>query len=181
MLVDGNLEATSSSYFRVAQCRHGPDHNLIAYTADRNGSENYALHIRDPHSGDDIELITETAHGDFVWASDGQTIFYTALDENHRPNRVLRYRLGDDPADDIQVYREQDPEFFVDISKTESGRFIVITARDRAVTAELRVAPSASPTDNPMVVSERESGVDYSLSDDGDRFLILTNVDQAED
>ncbi len=181
VLVDGDLEATSSNYFRIAQCRHSPDHELIAYTVDKTGSEYYALQIRDPMSGDDIEFITDTAHGDFVWASDGQTILYTMLDEHHRPNRILRHRLGSDPAEDAQVYLEHDPGFFIEIDKTESGRFIVITARDHSFTSELRVIPAEAPSTEPFVISERETGVDYSLSDDGDRFVILTNADGAED
>ena len=181
VLVDGNHEAQSSSYFRVAHCQHSPNHNLIAFTADRNGSENYELLIRDPQSGVDIETISDAAHGDFVWAADNRMIFYTLLDEHHRPNRVLRHRLGDDPANDTQVYQESDPGFFVDLDKTESGRFIVITARDHALTSELRTIPSASPTDDPTLIAAREMGVDYSLGDDDERFLIRTNADGAED
>ena len=181
VLVDGNREAQSFSYFRVAQCHHSPDHGLIAYTADRNGSENYELLIRNPHTGEDIEIITNSAHGDFVWAADNLTIFYTLLDEHHRPNRVLRHRLGDDPANDVQVYQESDPGFFVDLDKTESGRFMVITARDHALTSEVRIIPSAVPTDDPALIAARDIGVDYSLGDDGERFLIRTNADGAED
>jgi len=181
VLVDGNREAQSFSYFRVAQCHHSPDHGLIAYTADRNGSENYELLIRNPHTGEDIEIITNSAHGDFVWAADNLTIFYTLLDEHHRPNRVLRHRLGDDPANDVQVYQESDPGFFVDLDKTESGRFMVIIARDHALTSEVRIIPSAVPTDDPALIAARDIGVDYSLGDDGERFLIRTNADGAED
>ena len=181
VLVDGNQEAQSFSYFRVAQCHHSPDHELIAYTADRNGSENYELLIRNPRNGEDIETITSSAHGDFVWAADNQTIFYTLLDEHHRPNRVLRHRLRDNPVNDVQVYLENDPGFFIDLDKTESGRFIVITARDHALTSEIRIIPSAVPTEDPTVIAAREIGVDYSLGDDGERFLIRTNADGAED
>lgn len=181
VLVDGNKEAESSAYFRVAQCRHSPDHGLIAFTADRNGSENYELLIRDPGSGENIGAVTASAHGDFVWSADSQTIFYTLLDEHHRPNRVLRHRLGDDPADHVLVYHERDPGFFVDLDKTESGRFIVISARDHALTSELRTIPAESPGDEPALIAVRDTGVDYSLGDDGERFLIRTNLDGAED
>ena len=181
VLVDGNQEAQSFNYFRVAQCHHSPDHELIAYTADRNGSKNYELLIRNPRNGEDIETITSSAHGDFVWAADNQTIFYTLLDEHHRPNRVLRHRLRDNPVNDVQVYLENDPGFFIDLDKTESGRFIVITARDHALTSEMRIIPSAAPTEDPTVIAAREIGVDYSLGDDGERFLIRTNADGAED
>ena len=181
ILVDGNAEAQSSGYFRIASCRHSPDHSRIAYTADRDGSEHYALVIRDLRSGEDLETVTAAAHGDFVWAADGRAILYTVLDAHHRPNRVLLHRLGDAPADARLVYHEHDPGFFVDLDRTESGRFIVITARDHALTAEQRVVPAAAPSDEPMLISARATGVDYALSDDGERFLILTNADDAYD
>ena len=47
VLVDGDREAESSSYFRVARCRHGPGHGLVAFTVDRDGSEHHELLIRD--------------------------------------------------------------------------------------------------------------------------------------
>ncbi len=180
-LVDGNREAESSGYFRVARCRHSPDHALVAFAADRDGSENHELLIRDAETGRDLDSVTASAHGDFAWAADGRTLFYTVLDEHHRPNRVLRHRLGDDPADDALVYLEPDPGFFVDLDTTGSGRFVVIAARDHALTSELRVVPARSPADAPVAIAARETGVDYSLGDDGGRFLILTNADGAED
>ena len=148
---------------------------------DRDGSECHELLIRDSRTGRDLETVTASAHGDFVWAADGRTIFYTVLDEHHRPNEVRRHRLGDDPAHDAVVYREPDPGFFVDLDSTESGRFVVIAARDHALTSELRVVPASSPTADPVVVAAREPGVDYAIGDDGDRFLVLTNADGAED
>ena len=181
ILIDGNREAGSSGYFRVARCRHSPDHRLVAFTADRNGSENHELLIRDPETGSDLESVATSAHGDFVWSADSRTVFYTVLDEHHRPNMVLRHRLGEDPENDALVYLEPDPGFFIDLDKTESGRFIVITARDHALTSELRVVPARSPTDDPIVIAAREPGVDYSIGDDGSRVLILTNADGAED
>ena len=181
VLVDGDREAQSSSYFRVARCRHGPGHGLVAFTVDRDGSERHALLIRDSRTGRDLETVTASAHGDFAWAADGRTIFYTVLDEHHRPNEVRRHRLGDDPAHDAVVYREPDPGFFVALDRTESGRFVVIAARDHALTSELRVVPASSPTADPVVVAAREPGVDYAIGDDGDRFLVLTNADGAED
>src|SRR3546814_3950593 len=82
--------------------------------------------------------------GSLVWANDGRTLFYVTLDEEHRPSKVFRHRLGDDSAGDALVYEEPDPGFFVDLGKTESDRYIVISAPDHT-TSELRVIDAAAP------------------------------------
>ena len=181
ILIDGNKEAASSDYHRVAICRHSPNHALIAYSVDKSGSEYYELVIRDLKSGQNMETVTTMAHGDFAWAADSQSIFYTVLNEHHRPNRVLHHRLGETPNKDLEIYQEHDPGFFVDLNKTQSGRFIIITARDHALTAEQRIISATSPTDGPLLIKPREIGIDYSLEDDGERFIILTNLGGAED
>src|SRR3546814_9645440 len=48
---DGNREAEGASYFRVAACAHSPDHRLLAYAIDRNGSERYRIAVKDLASG----------------------------------------------------------------------------------------------------------------------------------
>ncbi len=37
------------------------------------------------------------------WAADGRTLFYTRMDDAQRPDRLLRHRLGQDPARDAQA------------------------------------------------------------------------------
>jgi oligopeptidase B len=37
------------------------------------------------------EVIKETA-GELVWGGDKTTVYYTTLDDEHRPNKVWRHR-----------------------------------------------------------------------------------------
>jgi oligopeptidase B len=37
------------------------------------------------------EVIKETA-GELVWGNDKTTVYYTTLDDEHRPNKVWRHR-----------------------------------------------------------------------------------------
>ena len=78
ILLDCNAEA-GESYFGFAAAEHSPDHRLLAWAADRQGSEFYTIHIRDIATGKDTaEVITETA-GDPVWSPDGTALVYTAV------------------------------------------------------------------------------------------------------
>lgn len=180
VLLDGNREAEGESFFRVAACEHSPDHRLLAYSADRNGSERYRINVKDLTSGALLPDVVEEAQGSIVWANDARTLFYVTLDAEHRPCKVFRHRLGDDPADAVLVYEEPDPGFFVGLGKTESDRYIVISAHDHT-TSEVRVIDADAPESAPRLVAPRERDVEYEVTDHEGRFLILTNADGAID
>ncbi len=50
--------------------------------------------MRDLETGADAEDRIEATTGEVVWSADASAFFYVAVDENHRPARVLRHRLG---------------------------------------------------------------------------------------
>ena len=179
LLLDGNREAEGESYFRIGACRHSPDHRRLAYALDLNGSERYRLFVRDIESGAVIDGPIEDARGDAVWAADGETVFYTVIDENQRPYQVRRHRVGASGADPV-VYEESDPGFFVGIDKTESGRFILVSAHDH-MTSEAHLIEAAQPESAPRLVAARARGVEYSVAHRGGLLYILTNADGATD
>ncbi|WP_322096023.1 S9 family peptidase [Pelagibius litoralis] len=180
ILLDGNREAEGESFFRVIACEHSPDHRFLAYAADRNGSEQYVVSFKDLQSGTKLSDILAGAQGSIAWANDGKTLFYVTLDAEHRPSKVFRHRLGSDPAEDVLVYAEPDPGFFIGLDVSESRRFIVISAHDHT-TSEVRVISADRPEEAPRLIAARDSGVEYEVSDQGERFVILTNADDAID
>ena len=180
VLLDGNSEAEGEAFFRVASCAHSPDHRLLAYAADRNGSERYRISVKDLESGQMLPDSIDETQGSLVWANDGRNLFYVTLDDEHRPSKVYRHVLGSNPAEDVLVYEESDPGFFVGLDKTESDRFIVISAHDHA-TSEVRVIDASAPASPPRLIAARQRDVEYEVTDHGDRFVILTNADAAID
>lgn len=180
VVLDGNREAEGESFFRVIACEHSPDHRYLAYAADRNGSEQYVVNFKDLESGEKLADSLGGAQGSLAWANDGSTLFYVTLDAEHRPSKVFRHRLGSDPKEDVLVYAESDPGFFIGLDVSESRRFIVISAHDHT-TSEVRVIPADRPEEEPRLIAPRDRGVEYEVSDQGERFLILTNADGAID
>ena len=179
VLLDGNREAAGETYFRTFACRHSPDHRRLAYSTDVNGSERYRIFVRDIASGEIVDGPIEDARGDVVWANDGATVFYTVIDDNHRPWQVRRHRVGDS-GEDAVVYEEADPGFFVGIGKSESGRFVIVSAHDHT-TSEVRLIDADAPEGEPCVVAPRDPGVEYDVAHHGDRLFIRTNADGAVD
>ncbi len=180
ILLDGNREAEGAAYFKVGHCRHSPDHRLIAYSLDLNGSERYRIFVRDIAADAVIDGPIEDAGGHLVWANDARTIFYTAIDDNHRPHQIRRHVVGADAADDAVVYDEPDPGFFVGLGKSESGRFVVISAHDHT-TSEVRLIEADDPESAPRLIAAREAGIEYHPAHHGDQLYILTNADDAID
>jgi len=181
VLLDGDKEAAGRAFFRIGDCAHSPDHSRLAYTVDIKGSEYYTVHLRDLATGEDRDERIANSQGDIVWANDGRTLFYVALDENHRPHRVYRHTLGDDPQYDALVYEEPDAAFYLGIDMTESRRFVTISCYGHSTTSEVRCVDADAPASAPLLIAARETGVMYDLSHHGDRFLIRTNADGAED
>ena len=180
ILLDGDAEAEGGDYFHVAGFIHSPDHSLIAYCADDNGSEFYTLRVRAAAGGDVLDEPIARVQGDIAWAADGRHLFYTALDENHRPWRVCRHRLGDPAARDEVVYQEADAGFFITLGKTRSRRFIAIHASDHR-TSEAWLVPADTPLAAPFLVRARERDVEYAVTERAGRLLIVTNAAGAED
>ena len=180
LLLDGNREAEGEAYFRIGDCEHSHDHRRLAYTLDLNGSERYRLFVRDIASGAVIDGPIEDAHGEVIWAADGETVFYTVLDENHRPYQVRRHRVGNAAEADPVVYEEADPGFFLRIGESENRRFVMISAHDHT-TSEVHLIEAAAPESEPRLVAARERGIEYDVALRGDRLYILTNADGATD
>ena len=173
-------EAGGGAYYRIGDFGHAYDHRRFGWTADTNGSEFYTLRVKDLDTGRRLDDVIERCSDAFEWAADGRTFFYTLLDDNHRPCKVFRHRLGDDPAGDALVYEEPDAGFFLNVAATESRRFIVIDAHDH-VTSEVWLVDASRPGDAPVLVAAREPGIEYDISHHGDRLIILTNAGGAED
>ncbi len=179
LLLDGNREAEGEAYFKVGDCEHSPDHRRLAYTLDTKGSERYRLFVRDIASGAVIDGPIDDAHGDVIWAADGETLFYTVIDENHRPYQVRRHRVGASGADPV-VYEEADPGFFIRLGESEGRRFVMISAHDHT-TSEVHLVEATRPESAPRLVAARERGIEYDVALRGRMLYILTNADGATD
>ena len=180
VLLDANVLAEEYSYFDIGDAGHSPNHEYFAYSADTKGSEFYTLFILDLKNK---KLLTDkiiNIQSDFVWAEDNQTIFYTTLDKNHRPDKVYRHTLGEKTKNDCMVYQETDPGFFVSLDITESRRFILISAHDH-VTSEIYTIDALHPKKKPILFAKREPSIEYEVTHQNDIFLIVTNKDDCED
>jgi oligopeptidase B len=178
LLLDGDALAKGNAFFDMRKASHSPDHRLIAYAIDDKGSEFYTLRVREAATGRDLEETIPHTYGEFVWAEDSKSIYWVARDENARPVAVHRRILG--TGEDHLIYREADPGFFVGVHKSESRKFIFITANDHTTT-ECRYFRTDEDEPLPKLIAARERNVEYSVVDFDGRFFIRSNRDGAVD
>ncbi|HAT08250.1 MAG TPA: S9 family peptidase, partial [Rhodobiaceae bacterium] len=168
VIIDGNKEAEGKDFFKIinhAACPHG---KLLAWGFDDKGSEYFTVRFRSLESGTSREselgeTLVDTG-SNFGWSACGQHLFYVAIDENHRPHKIMRHALGSDQKDDACVYEEADSGFFIGLSKSRSGRFLIISAHDHE-TSEAWLIDAHAPEARPICVASRETGIEYEIDD----------------
>jgi oligopeptidase B len=178
--LDGDHEAEGKPYFRLAGTGHSPDHTAMIWGYDDKGSEFFTLKVRDLATGEDGADLIENTGGGAAWASDCKGFFYTAVDDNHRPSKIFYHRLATPQSEDVLVHEETDTGFFMGVSGSRLNDFIMIGINDHE-TSECWVMPADDPQAKPQLVAARKTGIEYSLSEGGEVFYILTNADGAKD
>jgi len=180
ILIDGDKEAEGKDYFRLAGTSHSPDHARMVWSYDDKGSEFFTMRLRNLSDGSDLDDLIENTGGSGAWDAQSSGFFYTAVDENHRPTHIYYHKIGTSQSDDIMIRHEADSGFFMSVSESRLNDFIFIDVNDHE-TSECWLMPADNPESAPVCVAERRTGIEYSLSEGGDVFYILTNSDGAKD
>ena len=187
LLLDENVEADrvgATDYFDLGAFDASHDHTMFAWSIDIDGSERYRMRIRRfADDGSFVDLddeIDDVANAGTAWSADGSSLFFVRADIQERPFQVWRHEIGSAVDTDVLVYEEDDERFFVEIGETRSDAWIVIHSASKT-SSEVRLLASSDPTADPRVVHPRTDGVEYQVDDWGDRLVMVTNSDGADD
>jgi oligopeptidase B len=180
LVLDQNAEAEGHDFFDIGAFEISPDHRLAAWSCDTNGDEHYTLRIRDiAHQRDLDDEIHDTTWAGVAWSNDGTHLFYVEADEQERPYRVMRHRLGTAQSDDVEVYADHDERFFVGVGATRSTEWIVIQSGSKQ-SSECWLVPAGDPAAAPRCVRARADDLEYQVDHWGDRFVVVTNLDAVD-
>lgn len=180
LVLDQNAEADGKDFFDVGAFEVSPDHRFVAWSADTSGDEHYTLRIRDiSHQHDLDDELHDTTWAGVAWSSDGIQLFYVEADEQERPYRVMRHRLGTPQSDDVEIFVDHDERFFVGIGTTRSREFIVIQSGSKQSTENWLLA-AGDPERPPICVRPRVDELEYHVDHWGDRLVVLTNLDAVD-
>lgn len=178
ILLDGDVMGEGKAYFSFNDVEHSPNHKIIAYAVDEQGSEFYTIKFKDLETGETLSDTIENTYGSFVWGANSDRIFWVERNDEGRPAAVHMYKLGEDGS--TELYREQDPGFFLGISESQSGDYVFIGAGSHT-TSEVHYFEADAETPELKTVAARETDIEYSVEHWGESFVISTNADGAVD
>jgi oligopeptidase B len=174
VLLDENELAKGQKYFRVGILSVSPNHKLLAYSTDTDGSETYVIRIKSLETGELLPDEIRNSSYSFAWANDNKTFFYDQLDDAHRPYKALKHILGTSVNQDPTVNEEKDDRFFLEISKSRSEKFIFVSVESE-LSSEIRFVDADHPDGEFTLIRPRENDLLYSVDHHNDRFFIVTN------
>jgi oligopeptidase B len=169
--LDVNGLAVGQPFMALGTVAASDDGRLLAYSTDNTGFRQYTLEVKDLATGELLpERIEKT--GSIAWAADGETLFYTIEDAAKRQYRLYRHRLGEQRH--TLVYEERDEMFNLQVRRSRSRAYIFLTSYSHTTT-EVRYLRADAPEGEWALIAEREAAHEYTASDHGDAFYILTN------
>ena len=178
---NGDLEKDKlkTEYFGVGDLEVSYNDKYLGYSLDLKGSEYYTIYIRDIESNKLItEKIDETSGG-ITFSLDDKFIYYSKLDEHHRPRKIFRHKLGTSVKEDQLIFEEKSEAFTVGIGISSDEKYYFISTSDHN-TSEQYYFGIDEENPKPKLIKERKKGVIYSVNSWDGYFYNHTN-DNAED
>jgi oligopeptidase B len=177
VLLDANARADGHDYYDNRSIRVSPDQSRLAWAEDTTGGEIYTIYVKDLATGELLgEPIAETS-GDLDWAADSETLFFTTLDDAHRPSKLKRRRV-DGEGGVVELYTENDDRFHLEIELSRSHEYLILKMSS-PLTSEVRVLDADQPEGRFELMAPRHENVQYFVEHAGSRFAILTNEPKA--
>ena len=176
---DREKEKLVTEYFGVGDLEVSWNDELLGYSLDLKGSEYYSIFIRNIKTG---KLITEEikdTSGSILFSLDDKYIFYSKLDNNHRPRKIFRHKLGTPIQEDILIFEEKTEAFTVSIGLSSDEKYYFIVSSDHN-TSEQYYFSANEQSPKPKLIQKREKGIIYSVNSWNDSFYMHTNKN-AED
>ena len=174
LLLDVNELAEGHDYLRIGNFNVSPDAALVAYSYDTDGSERYTMRIRRLDDLADLDDELTDTYYSAAWSADGRYLFYTTVDDAHRPDKIWRHQVGTPQSADALVLHEPDDRMFLQLDTTQDHAYLLAVAGSQT-TADARYIPAGDPEAEWEWVRARVHGVEYLADHKDGRWLIVTN------
>jgi len=174
LILDEPALAKDKEYFRLGGFSVSNNGRWLAYAYDDNGSERFLLKVKDLETGEHLPDEIPGMLSDIVWTADDAGFLYGLANDQWRTDNARYHRLGSDPAQDVELYHEDDEGYRVGVGETQSRKWIVISTGDH-VTSEVRLLPANDPFATPILVAPRKAGREYDVEEHDGTLFIHTN------
>ncbi|MGL6269651.1 MAG: prolyl oligopeptidase family serine peptidase, partial [Chitinophagaceae bacterium] len=120
------------------------------------------------------EIIPNTS-GSYAWSNDHKTIYYIVNDHTVRPYKIMKHILGNDPAQDQEIYTEKDSTFSLYLGASKDNRYIFIYSSS-TTTTEARYLDANNASAPAVLIHPRQRDLLYYPNYvEGNNFVIYNN------
>ncbi|MDB0029422.1 S9 family peptidase [Candidatus Pelagibacter ubique] len=176
---DEEKEKLKVEYFGVGDLEVSFNDKYLGYSLDTKGSEYYTIYIRDINTKKLVTEKIEETSGSITFSLDDQYVFYSKLDENHRPRKIYRHKLGTEVSEDQLIFEEKSEAFTVGIGLSSDDKCFFINSSDHN-TSEQYYFDVNEKNPKPKLIKKRQRGILYSVNSWDGKFYNHTN-ENAED
>ena len=176
---DKEKEKLNVKYFGVGDLEVSYNDKYLGYSLDLKGSEYYTIYIRDISSNKLVAEKIKDTSGGITFSLDDKFIFYSKLDEKHRPRKIFRHKIGTSVIEDTLIFEEKSEAFTVSIGESSDEKFFFITTSDHN-TSEQYYFSANEENPKPKLIKQRKKGIIYSVNSWNGYFYNHTN-EEAED
>ncbi len=176
---DKEKSKLKTEYFGVGDLEVSYNDKFLAYSLDLKGSEYFTIYVRDIKTGKLVTEKIENTSGSINFSLDDQYIFYSKLDENHRPRSIFRHQIGSSSNEDLLIFEEKTKAFTVSIGISSDEKYYFINSSDHN-TSEKYYFNIDERKPKPKLIQQRKKGIIYSVNSWDGNFYMHTNED-AED
>ena len=176
---DEEKEKLNVEYFGVGDLEVSFNDKYLGYSLDIKGSEYYTIYIRDINTKKLVTEKIEETSGSITFSLDDKYIFYSKLDENHRPRKIYRHKFGTATIYDQLIFEEKSEAFTVGIGLSSDDKYFFITTSDHNTSEQYYFGVNEKEP-KPKLIKKRERGIIYSVNSWHGKFYNHTN-ENAED
>jgi oligopeptidase B len=175
IMLNVNDLARGFDFFSLGGLSVSPDNKVLAYSEDTLSRRIYTLKFKNLDTGELLEDVIPNVQGRAAWANDNKTVFYTLKNQvTLRSEKIMRHKVGLKTDQDVVVYHEQDPSYYIGVYRSKSGKFNIIVS-ESTLTSDYRILSTDDPTGEFRQFAEKEEDVLYSIDHFQDKFYIKTN------
>ena len=174
LILDEVALAAGKEYFRLGAISVSNDGTMLAWAVDDNGSERFTARIKVIASGEVLADEIPGTLSSLVWTAGDRALVYSLANEQWRTDNARLHWLGQPVADDVELYHEDDEGFRVGASLSANEQWLLIGTSDHE-TSEIRMIPVNDPLAAPILVRERQKGVEYDVDERGGVLYVHTN------
>jgi oligopeptidase B len=175
IILNVNELAEGKNYLQVGGTATSTNQNILAFATDEVGRRIYTLYFKNLETGELLPDQIPSITGNFCWAVDNQTIFYSKQNpDTLRSFQIYIHQLGTDSAKDQLIFEEKDEEFSCVVHRTKSEKFILIHS-ESTISSEIWFLNAESPQGEFQLMQARTPHLEYAADHYGDHFWIRTN------